>query len=101
MLRLSIRGSTLYRACYGVGFIVLVWTVFSVLALAFQCGLQQPWVYTADRCLGRGALWYPVVLLNLLTDLVIATLFIPVIRTLQMDLSRQLKIGSMFGSRIL
>jgi hypothetical protein len=101
MLRLWPFGPTLRRACFVTGAAIALWMVFSVLALALQCGIPRPWVYTAERCAGRGAVWYPVVLLNIVTDLVVATLFLPLIRKLQMPPSKQMLVGLLFASRLL
>jgi hypothetical protein len=68
---------------FATGAAIAIWIVFSVLALALQCEIPRPWVYPAERYVGRGAVWYPVVLLNIVTDLVVATIFLPLIRKLQ------------------
>lgn len=49
-----------------------VWGAFAIPAIAFQCSTTMPWLYTPDRCVGSGALWYPTLILNILTDMWLA-----------------------------
>ena len=80
--------------------LILAWTVFSILALALQCGTASPQLYQPDRCLG-GALWYPVALLNAVTDAVLAFSFTPVILRLAMAKERKVRVMCLFGTRTL
>ena len=34
----------------GVGALVLLWTVVSIFAVAFQCGVPHPWDYFEGKC---------------------------------------------------
>ena len=45
-----------------------LWVLFSVPAIAFQCGMPHPWLYSPSRCFGSGSLWYPTLIFNVLTD---------------------------------
>jgi hypothetical protein len=38
------------RAVTSFGVVVLAWTVASVIAIAFQCGLPRPWGISGSRC---------------------------------------------------
>lgn len=100
IMRLSQRRSRLYTACHIVSGAIAFWTVFSILSLALQCKLPRPWVYSPQKCAGAGALWYPVVVLNLLTDAVLAFLFAPVLWRLKMSRKQRLTITSLFSIRI-
>lgn len=76
------------------------WVVFAIFSLAFQCGLQHPWVYTPQRC-NNGGLVYAVVGLNIMTDIYLSVVFIPTIRGLRMKESARITLASLFLSRLL
>ena len=99
MLRLSPQDM---RRVYPIGRAVIgVWTIFSVFALAFECGRTNPWVYTPERCAGRGAVWYPIIILNILTDGALAFLFAPIAWELQMGLMQRLTVAGLFAFRLM
>lgn len=100
IMRLSQRRSKLYTACHIVSGIIAFWTAFSVLSIALQCKMPRPWVYSPERCAGAGALWYPIVVLNMLTDAILAFLFAPVLWRLKMSREQRLTITSLFSIRI-
>jgi hypothetical protein len=100
IMRLSQRRSSIYTACYIVSGVIALWAAFSVLSIALQCKFPRPWFYSPDRCAGAGALWYPIVILNLLTDAVLAFLFAPVLWRLKMSRKQRLTITSLFSIRI-
>jgi hypothetical protein len=100
MMRLSQRRSRIHTACHIASGVVALWTVLSILSLALQCSMPDPWVYLPQKCVGSGALWYPVVILNLLTDAALAFLFTPTLWRLKMSLTQRLTITSLFGLRI-
>lgn len=81
------------------GFIA-IWAVFSVFALAFQCGTTRPHRYQPSQC-GYGAVWYPVTVLNALTDAALAFSFNPIIAKLAARRQMKVKVMSLLGSRIL
>ena len=99
MVRVSNRGMQQIHliACTVIG----IWTVFSVFAVAFQCGATRPWVYTPSRCAGQGAVWYPIIIINILTDCALAFLFAPIAWKLQMPLRQRVTVASLFSARIL
>jgi hypothetical protein len=99
MRRLSTQGM---RHAYPYAFAgIVTWTVFSVFALAFQCGATNPWLYSPANCAGQGAVWYPVIILNIFTDAVLSFLFAPIALRLQMGLVQRLTVTGTFGLRIL
>ena len=101
IMRLSQRRSRIHKACHILSGFVVLWTVFSILSLALQCRIPNPWVYTPQRCVGSGALWYPIIVLNLLTDAVLAFLFAPVLWRLKMSRKHRLTITSLFSARLM
>lgn len=86
------------KPCFIASIGVALWTVFSIFALLFQCGVKLPWVYTPKKC--TGGVWYAVVLLNLLSDAVLSFFFAPTLWKLQTSRSQRLKVISLFAIRI-
>ena len=80
--------------------LVLAWLIFSVFALAFQCGTPHPWMYNKHRCAGDGALWYPVIIFNILTDIALSFLFAPTVWKLQMARAQRITVMSLFAVRV-
>ena len=80
--------------------VIGIWTVFSIFAIAFQCGVPRPWEFTHDRCAAHGKLYYIIIAGDIATDAVLAGYIIPTVLELQM--SRYLKIGvsSLFMTRL-
>ena len=83
-----------------LGGCILAWAVFSMLAIALQCGTSSPEVYRPNRCM-NGALWYPVTALNCLTDAALAFSFAPVVVQLVMSRGQKIKVIVLFSTRIL
>lgn len=79
---------------------IAFWAVFSVFALAFQCGATQPQVYQPDQCV-NGVLWYPVTVINALTDAALAFSFNPIILKLAAKTRMKVKIMTLLGCRTL
>ena len=100
IMRLSQRRSKIHTACRIMNGAITLWTLFSIFSLAFQCEMPKPWVYAPQRCVGSGAVWYPIVLINLLTDAVLSFLFAPVLWKLIMSREQRLTIASLFAIRI-
>lgn len=88
------------QICYSILVLSLAWTLFALFTIAFQCGLPHPWVFSRKRCTAGGNLYYPVIVLNILTDAFLALFFLPVIWRLRMDKSERWKVIVLFGSRV-
>ena len=73
--------------------------MFSIFALAFQCGSSDPWLYTPQRCDGK--VWYGVTVLNLVTDLALATFFIPEIWKIRTSVAKRIQVIALLGARII
>jgi hypothetical protein len=78
--------------------IVGFWTVYSLLAFAFQCGLPQPWKFERSKCAHGGPL-FSVIALNILSDLILAAWVIPILRPLHMVREKRITVAVLFGSR--
>jgi hypothetical protein len=91
----------MHRVYVGVSIAIVVWTAFAVFALAFQCGSTRPWVYTPERCSNRGAIWFPIIIFNFLSDAVLAFLFAPTLWTLNMARTQRMTVIALFSVRTL
>jgi hypothetical protein len=80
---------------------VAIWGIFSFLSLAFQCQLPTPWVFVPSQCNTRGLLQYPVIILNVLTDAILATSMLPTIWKLQLRRNLRVTVMILFGIRLL
>ncbi|KAF2467216.1 uncharacterized protein BDR25DRAFT_305654 [Lindgomyces ingoldianus] len=81
--------------------LIAVWTIFSIFATAFQCSLPHPWVYVPSECPSRGSLQYPIIILNIITDAILATWILPTLWKLLMDVERRITVIVLFGSRFI
>ncbi|KAL4883383.1 hypothetical protein BJY04DRAFT_184537 [Aspergillus karnatakaensis] len=90
----------LRRSCVVIAGIVIAWTVFAVLGVAFQCALPEPWVYRPERCAGEGALLYPIAILNILTEIVLVIQPYIMMRNVQMVWRKRVKILASFSTRL-
>lgn len=80
---------------------VYFWGLFSILAIAFQCGLPDPWVFDPSDCPTKGFMYYPVIIMNMITDLVLATWILPTLWNLLLDQDRRILVVMLFGSRFM
>jgi hypothetical protein len=87
----------MYQALAGI---LVIWTLFSVLAIAFQCGIASPHIYEPDKCAG-GVVWYPITIVNAITDAVLAFSFSPIILKLAARRRTKVKIMGLLGMRLL
>lgn len=79
---------------------VTAWTVFSIFAIALQCGTSNPHVYEPAKC-ADGVLWYLITIMNLVTDAALAFSLSPIILKLSANQGTKLKIMILLGLRTL
>lgn len=48
---------TLHRTCAATAGMVVGWSVFAVLSIAFQCEMPDPWLYSPERCAGEVSIY--------------------------------------------
>lgn len=75
-----------------------VWIVYSLFAFAFQCGLPNPWRFDPTKCAHGGPL-FTIIILNMVSDVVLAGWIYPILRPLSMDRARRINVALLFGSR--
>jgi len=80
---------------------VAAWGVFSIPAIAFQCGTPLPWLYLPDRCTGSGALWYPTLIFSIMTDAWLAVCAWSAVPELQIGQKQRQVVLGLFGTRFL
>ncbi|KAK7182293.1 hypothetical protein DPSP01_007004 [Paraphaeosphaeria sporulosa] len=96
--RVAPRKQKHYNIVFGM---VTFWGVFSILAIALQCGLPDPWVFNPEDCPTKGMMYYPVIIMNIITDLILGTWILPTLWKLLMDQDRRILVVMLFGSRII
>jgi len=81
--------------------VVAAWTVFSLLATAFQCHLPYPWILEPSNCPTRGYLQYVVTAVNMITDVILSTWVIGPVWKIEMVQRDRLLVIFLFGVRIM
>lgn len=76
---------------------IVTWSVFSVLAVALECGLPR-WTIESMQC-GNGGLLISVIVLNMITDLVLAGWIVPTLWSLSLDKEKCTTAMLLFGAR--
>lgn len=90
----------LRRICVIAAGIVVGWLIFAVFGIAFHCSLPDPWLYSPERCTGKGAIFYPIAIFNIITEIIIVVLPFIMMRNVQLALHKRVKILCSFFSRI-
>lgn len=80
--------------------IIIAWAVFSVFAQAFQCGIPHPWVTDPATCDTKGRLNYPIIILNAVTDALLAVGLAKAVLDISNRMNNRTLICSLFLCRI-
>ncbi|OKO92650.1 hypothetical protein PENSUB_12635 [Penicillium subrubescens] len=91
---------TLRRTCTVTAGIVVGWSICAVFGIAFQCESPDRWLYSPERCAGEGAIFYPIAVFNVLTEIIIVVLPFIMMRNVQMVWIKRVKILCSFSSRL-
>ncbi|OGM51264.1 integral membrane protein [Aspergillus bombycis] len=91
---------SLHRSCAVTAGVVVGWSIFAVLGIAFQCAMPGPWLYSPERCAGEGTIFYPIAVFNILTEVIIVILPFIMMHNVQMIWHKRVKILSSFSSRL-
>ncbi|OCL10711.1 hypothetical protein AOQ84DRAFT_438161 [Glonium stellatum] len=81
--------------------LIATWALFSFFALAFECKLPEPWRFVPSNCPTKGKLYYPILVLNIFIDAVLAFYIFPNVWKLTMERKDRLTVLGLFGSRII
>ena len=89
------------RPIVAVGGFILLWTVGTILGIAFQCSLPSPYLYTSStECISQTSFWYTTGAIDILTDIALMVLPGMVIAKLQLPLQKKLTICFAFVFRL-
>ncbi|KAL2867845.1 uncharacterized protein BJX67DRAFT_352398 [Aspergillus lucknowensis] len=90
---------TIKRYCLLTQIAIGTWLVLVLFGTAFQC--QSPfWKYDPGRCVGEGAIVYPIMAFNMMIEATLVILPIGMLWNIQMPWDRRLKVMALFASRI-
>jgi len=81
--------------------VTTTWFLFSFLAQAFQCGLSHPWIFNPRTCRAGGDLNYPIIIINALTDAVLALWIIQPFLNASINLRSRITVILLFATRLL
>lgn len=84
-----------------VGGFLLIWTIASFFASAFQCTPPKTWLYTSGKCFDQTTFWVAYAIIDMLTDLVIMCLPILLLYKLQLSMSKKINVCFAFSFRLL
>lgn len=91
------RASRSYNIIFSI---VTFWGLFSFLAIALQCGPKEPWIYAPDACPTKGLFYFPVIIMNILTDILLSAWILPMLWKLLLDAEWRFLFIILFGSRL-
>ncbi|KAK8000986.1 hypothetical protein PG991_013208 [Apiospora marii] len=90
------------RTRRSVSAFVGLWFVTATISSIFQCAIPTPWDYVnGHQCLNRRAWWGYVSVVNVLTELCIAGLYLLVMYKVQISRSKKVVVLSLFLTRLL
>ncbi|OAF99950.1 uncharacterized protein CC84DRAFT_1129779 [Paraphaeosphaeria sporulosa] len=89
------------RAVLAIGIFILAWTLASLAAVAFQCGLPKPWEILTLHCYNIGVFWIVYCIVDMTSDVAIVMLSINLVAYLKVRLSRKIAVVACFAPRIL
>jgi hypothetical protein len=97
--RLSVYHSNFLQSTMpiaGVG----IWAVFSLFASILQCNLPNPWFGALESCPAREGLWSAILILNIVSDAILAVYIIPGVSKLNMPKPVRLTVVGLFACRL-
>jgi hypothetical protein len=81
---------------------IACWALFSLFAVAFGCWLPHPWDLLFSQCpTHSGKLLYPIIIFNILTDVMLSFWIVPYVWTLAMEMKECGLVCSLFGARLI
>ncbi|KAF2258221.1 hypothetical protein CC78DRAFT_587384 [Lojkania enalia] len=89
------------RIVQGFGIFIFAWTLASLIAVAFQCGLPKPWEVMTLHCYNSGAFWIVYCIIDMTTDVSIIMLSVNLVAYVKIKLARKVTVVACFAPRIL
>ncbi|KAF2397173.1 hypothetical protein EJ06DRAFT_551208 [Trichodelitschia bisporula] len=87
--------------CTWASILIFLWGAASILALAFSCGIKEPWRFGPGRCIKLGAYWYTTAAIDMATDIFLVVLPVYTFSQLQMRSTGKWTVISVFSMRLL
>ncbi|KAI4282999.1 MAG: hypothetical protein L6R35_005268 [Caloplaca aegaea] len=100
LLRLVTPVKLHLRLVLGAGAFVILWSIASELASAFQCKTPNTWKVIGNQCFDRAAFWNAYGAFNLITEAALLILPLVILWKLQTQAKKKAVIYSCFASRI-
>ncbi|KAF2278076.1 uncharacterized protein EI97DRAFT_373989 [Westerdykella ornata] len=99
----NLTPSKLHRKInYGIGIVVGLWIICSMLVAAFQCRVPRPWDrLLKERCTDRFAWWNAIAGWNIATELAIVGLELGITAKLHVKRQRKATVMTLFACRLL
>jgi len=88
------------RIANGTMVVVMAWTIPSWFALAFRCGIPNPWDSKSGHCMDIFAFWAAIAPVDILTEIVIVSLPALMMRPAQVAISKKMVVIVAFIFRI-
>ncbi|KAF2679767.1 hypothetical protein K458DRAFT_393607 [Lentithecium fluviatile CBS 122367] len=89
-----------HRYVLGFGIFVLAWTLISIVAVAFQCGLPKPWEVFTLHCYNSGVFWIVYCIIDMTTDVSIIMLSVNLAVYSRDRFSRKFAVVACFAPRV-
>ena len=88
-------------ASLGTGGFCALWAASALLVAVFACKLPPAWDILSGRCIQLWAFWTYFDILNILTDVALLALPVPIILQLRLSMGRKAVLFGFFATRIL
>ncbi|KAF2825164.1 hypothetical protein CC86DRAFT_352416 [Ophiobolus disseminans] len=89
------------RLVLGFGTFIFVWSVGSLLVVAFQCELPRPWETMTLRCFNTRVFWIVFCIIDMSTEISIIMLSVNLVAYLRVKFSRKIAVVACFAPRML
>ncbi|KAF2009648.1 hypothetical protein BU24DRAFT_401550 [Aaosphaeria arxii CBS 175.79] len=89
------------RIIQGFGIFITAWSLASLVAVAFQCGLPRPWEVMTLHCYNRGVFWIIYCIIDMTSEVGLVMLSVNLVAYLKVKFSRKVIVVACFAPRIL
>ncbi|KAF9697772.1 hypothetical protein EKO04_004375 [Ascochyta lentis] len=89
----------IFVMCFGL--CIFAWSVASIIATAFQCGLPRPWEMLTLRCFNTRIFWVVYCAIDMSTEVFIVMLSVDLVAHLRVRMSRKFAVVACFVPRLL
>ncbi|KAF2026536.1 hypothetical protein EK21DRAFT_73866, partial [Setomelanomma holmii] len=89
------------RLVLGLGAVISLWSIASLVAINFQCELPWPWEMMTLRCFNTRAFWVIYCIMDISTELCMVMLSVNLVAYSRTRLMRKVAVGACFAPRAL